>query len=72
MFEVGDFVVKVLDDNRGGLKRECVREENLSFDVFSNIVHSRGRKSWTDMDQRHKSEPCGDLETSKKTLVSLI
>ena len=41
---------------------KCVREENLSFDVFSSIQHSRG--SWTDMDQRHKSEPCGDLETS--------
>ena len=63
MFEVGDLVVKVLDDNRGGLKRENVRGENLSFDVFSS-KHSRGRKSWTDMDQRHKSESCGGLETS--------
>ena len=47
MFEVGDLVVKVLDDNRGGLKREYVREENLSFDVFSS-KHSRGRRSWAD------------------------
>ena len=34
MFEVGDLVVKVLDDNRGGLKREYVREILMSFPTY--------------------------------------
>ena len=69
MFEVGDLVVKVLDDNRGGLKREYVREILMSFPTLYILVGADHGQIWTNAIKVNLAEI---WKHHKKTLVSLI